>query len=148
MRQQLRPPFNWPQLSHARLCPRLYPWDSSYALRFAGRSYNVRVCVFKNYVYVGRQRYTVIWPYTVCRRNTKTKISRTHTRTDFFFGMYQLETRFARIIVVPHILEYHVSTCVRIDPQNGFQITWYVYMRIPPYATNDNRYTHATPLYY
>ena len=32
--------------------------------------------------------------------NTKTKISRTQTqtRTYFFFGMYQLETRFARII--------------------------------------------------
>ena len=47
-----------------------------------------RVCVFKNYVYVGRQRYTVIWPYTVCRRDTKTKISRTrtHTWTDFLGG--------------------------------------------------------------
>ena len=43
--------------------------------------------------------------------HTKTKISRTqghmdtrahgHTRTDFFFGMYQLETRFARIITSP-----------------------------------------------
>ena len=31
--------------------------------------------------------------------HSKTKISRTHTQTDFFFGMYryQLETRFARI---------------------------------------------------
>ena len=56
------------------------------------------MCVFKNYVYVGRHRYTVFWPYTVCRPKTKTKISRTHTRTDFVFGMYQLETRFARII--------------------------------------------------
>ena len=51
-------------------------------------------------MHVGRQRYTVIWPYTVCRRNTKTKISRTHTRTFFGGGMYpwwELETRFARI---------------------------------------------------
>ena len=31
-------------------------------------------------------------------RHTKTKISRTHRRTDgFFFGVYELETRFARI---------------------------------------------------
>ena len=61
------------------------------------------LCVFKT-MYLDRQRYTVFWPYTICRPNTKTKISRTrghtthrHTRTDFFFGMYQLETRFARI---------------------------------------------------
>ena len=54
-------------------------------------------------MFLDRQRYTVFWPYTICRPNTKTKISRTrghtthrHTRTDFFFGMYQLETRFAR----------------------------------------------------
>ena len=40
------------------------------------------VCVFSKAMYLDRQRYTVIWPYTVCRRNTKTKISRTHTRTD------------------------------------------------------------------
>ena len=36
--------------------------------------------------------------------HTKTKISRTHvhacTRADFFFGMYQLETRFARINIL------------------------------------------------
>ena len=55
-------------------------------------------------MYLDKQRYTVFWPYTICRPNTKTKISRTrghtthrHTRTDFFLGVYQLETRFARI---------------------------------------------------
>ena len=38
-------------------------------------------------MYVDRQRYTVFWPYTVCRPNTKTKISRTsgHRRSVFFF---------------------------------------------------------------
>ena len=36
-------------------------------------------------MYLDRQRYTVIWPYTVCQRNTKTKISRTHTHADGFF---------------------------------------------------------------
>ena len=63
----------------------------------------VLLCVFKS-MYLDRQRYTVFWPYTICRPNTKTKTSRTrghtthrHTRTDFFFRMYQLETRFARI---------------------------------------------------
>ena len=45
-------------------------------------------------MYVDRHGYTVFWPYTVCRPNTKTKISRTHTH--FFWGMYQLETRCAR----------------------------------------------------
>ena len=28
-------------------------------------------------MYLDRQRYTVFWPYTICRPNTKTKISRT-----------------------------------------------------------------------
>ena len=56
------------------------------------------VCVFSKTMYLDSQRYTVFWPYTVCRPNTKNKISRTHTRTDFFFGMYQLETPFARKI--------------------------------------------------
>ena len=54
-------------------------------------------------MYLDRQRYTVFWPYTICRPNTKTKRSRTRvhacTRADFFFGMYRLETRFARINV-------------------------------------------------
>ena len=45
-------------------------------------------------------RYVRMW-YII--RHTKTKIiARVHTahgtRADFFFGMYQLETRFARII--------------------------------------------------
>ena len=47
----------------------------------------VLLCVLKNYVF--RQRYTVFWPYTICRPNTKTKISRTSGQTDrrsvFFF---------------------------------------------------------------
>ena len=38
--------------------------------------------------------------------HTKTKISRTHTRTDFFVGMYQLETRFARITPITQQLIY------------------------------------------
>ena len=65
----------------------------------------VLLCIFKNYVFRQAKVYRV-WPYTICRPNTKTKISRTrghttqrHTRTDFFFGMYQLETRFARKIL-------------------------------------------------
>ena len=68
-------------------------------------------------MYVSRQRYTVIWPYTVCGRNTKTKISRTRvhtgTLTDFFFGMYQLETRLARKIE-------HARTifCVKLSINN------------------------------
>ena len=32
-------------------------------------------------MYLDRQRYTVFWPYTICRPNTKTKISRTSTQT-------------------------------------------------------------------
>ena len=47
------------------------------------------VCVFSKTMYLDRQRYTVFWPYTVCRPNTKTKISRTsgrpHRRSVFFF---------------------------------------------------------------
>ena len=68
------------------------------------------VCVFSKTMYLDRQRYTVFWPYTICRPNTKTKTSRTrghtthrHTRTDIFWGMYKLETRFARI----NISSYH-----------------------------------------
>ena len=49
-------------------------------------------------MYLDRQRYTVFWPYTICRPNTKTKRSRTRGHAcRLFFGMYQLETRFARI---------------------------------------------------
>ena len=48
------------------------------------------VCVFSKTMYLDRQRYTVFWPYTVCRPNTKTKISRTstqtHTQTVSFFS--------------------------------------------------------------
>ena len=72
MRQQLRPPFRWPQLSHARCC----------------------ACVFSKTMYLDRQRYTVFWPYTICRPNTKTKRSRTrvhactrHTRRLFFWDV-------------------------------------------------------------
>ena len=40
-------------------------------------------------MYLDRQRYTVFWPYTICRPNTKTKINRTsgqtHTQSVFFF---------------------------------------------------------------
>ena len=38
-------------------------------------------------MYLDRQRYTVFWPYTICRPNTNTKINRTstHTRSVFFF---------------------------------------------------------------
>ena len=47
------------------------------------------VCVFSKTMYLDRQRYTVFWPYTICRPNTKTKISRTSGQTDrrsvFFF---------------------------------------------------------------
>ena len=47
-------------------------------------------CVFSKTMYLDSQRYTVFWPYTVCRPNTKTKISRTSTQThtqtvSFFF---------------------------------------------------------------
>ena len=63
MRQQLRPPFRWPQLSHARCC----------------------ACVFSKTMYLDRQRYTVFWPYTVCRPHTKTKITRTHAHTRRLF---------------------------------------------------------------
>ena len=40
-------------------------------------------CVFSKTMYLDSQRYTVFWPYTICRPNTKTKISRktTHTHT-------------------------------------------------------------------
>ena len=34
-------------------------------------------CVFSKTMYLDRQRYTVFWPYVICRPNTKTKISRT-----------------------------------------------------------------------
>ena len=32
-------------------------------------------------MYLDRQRYTVFWPYTICRPNTKTKINRTSGQT-------------------------------------------------------------------
>ena len=45
----------------------------------------VLLCVLKNYqvpgMYLDRQRYTVFWPYTICRPNTKTKINRTSGQT-------------------------------------------------------------------
>ena len=38
-------------------------------------------------MYLDKQRYTVFRPYTVCRPNTKTNISRTHTDAHIFvFG--------------------------------------------------------------
>ena len=68
MRQQLRPPFRWPQLSRARCC----------------------ACVFSKTMYVDRHRYTVFRPYTVCQPNNKTKITRAHahtrTRANVFWG--------------------------------------------------------------
>ena len=76
MRQQLRLPFRWPQLKSFR-------WPQ---LQCAGQT-----CVFSKTMYLDRQRYTVFWPYTICRPNTKTKISRTtththrHRRSVFFF---------------------------------------------------------------
>ena len=83
-------------------------------------------CVFSKTMYLDRQRYTVSWPYTICRPNTKTKISRTrghttrrHTRTDFFFGMYQLETRFARIICTRIVSARLVSVGRRGRSQHG-----------------------------
>ena len=87
MRQQLRPPFRWPQLSHARCCS-------------CHRHVAARVCVFKNYVCRQALVYHFFLANTVCRPNTKTKINRRHTH--YFFGMYQLETRFARIITSRH----------------------------------------------
>ena len=43
-------------------------------------------------MYLDRQRYTVFWPYTICRPNTKTKINRTsgqtHTQTVSFFFLH------------------------------------------------------------
>ena len=49
------------------------------------------LCVFSKTIYLDRQRYTVFWPYTICRPNTKTKISRTslqtHRRSVFFSCM-------------------------------------------------------------
>ena len=77
MRQQLRPLFRWPQLKSFR-------WPQ---LQCAGQT-----CVFSKTMYLDRQRYTVFWPYTICRPNTKTKISRTtththiHTDGQFFFS--------------------------------------------------------------
>ena len=45
--------------------------------------------VFLKTMYLDRRRYTVFWPYTICRPNTKTKINRTyrhpHRRSVFFF---------------------------------------------------------------
>ena len=69
------------------MCDSMHETAATPSVSLAAVAMYVRVCVFKNYVYVGRQRYTVFWPYTVCRRNTKTKISRTHTdtHTDGFF---------------------------------------------------------------
>ena len=45
------------------------------------------VCVFSKTMYLDRQRYTMFWPCSICRPNTKTKISRTsgHTDGQFFF---------------------------------------------------------------
>ena len=63
------------------------------------------------YTYLGSRadmRYVRIW-YII--PHTKTKRSRTHvhacTRADFFFGMYQLETRFARIIRIVVLFMTH-----------------------------------------
>ena len=54
-------------------------------------SHDACTAVFSKTMYLDRQRYTVFWPYTICRPNTKTKISRTtththpHRRSVFFF---------------------------------------------------------------
>ena len=62
-------------------------------------------------------RYVRMW-YII--PHTKTKRSRTHvhacTRADFFFGMYQLETRFARIFRVR--VRFGVRVGVRVCTRN------------------------------
>ena len=85
---------------------------ASYTLAFDGHVGRSRVLIHTTKVtdvlsvgctYLGSRadmRYVRMW-YII--RHTKTKIiARVHTahgtRADFFFGMYQLETRFARII--------------------------------------------------
>ena len=75
------------------------------------------VCVFSRTMYLDRQRYTVFWPYTVCRPHTKTNIIRTHAQT-FLFAMHQLETRFARIKTATKVRRYVVIAQVDLVQQN------------------------------
>ena len=89
------------------------------------------MCVFSKTLYLDRQRCTVFWPHT------KTKISRTRghtthrpTRTDIFFEMYQLETRFARIIPSSSLLRQLGGT--RASIFHGFAF-WQRYKRIFSY---------------
>ena len=86
-------------------------------------------------------RYVRMW-YII--RHTKTKIiARVHTctrhactRADFFFGMYQLETRFARINIVNITMYYaHASQPitrdrVKKDKRTCFNSVMYVSTRI------------------
>ena len=67
--------------------------------------------------------------------HTKTKIiahvheAHGHTRTDFFFGMYQLETRFARIISVillPRTIRSPFGLCPRKLPTFHFVQTCFI----------------------
>ena len=53
---------------------------------------------YQVHTYVVHNTYPTLKSRQFCF-HTITKISRTHTRTYFWGGMYQLETRFARIIV-------------------------------------------------
>ena len=119
MRQQVHPLFRWPQLSRAAvplLCVlgRLHQRSGVALSTLAGtiiivvQTFNaVQIVLFHARTKIGRRRADFY-----CRTDflfyTKTKSSRTHDpraevycRTDgtyFFSGVYELETRFARII--------------------------------------------------
>ena len=89
----------------------------------------VLLCVFKNYVF--RQRYTVFWPYTICRPNTETKINRTSGQTDtqsvFFFSHIAIRNslrsnniRKERQEAKTNTPEYYNIQCILIHTYQGY----------------------------
>ena len=89
---QRAPPLDHVQVAAVRAA--WYQWWSS--LRAPGGETPLRAmllttwclyysCVFSKTMYLDRQRYTVFWPYTICRPNTKTKRSRTRGHACRFF---------------------------------------------------------------
>ena len=98
------------------------------------------MCVFKNCVYVGRQRYAVIWPYTVCRRNTITKTSRTHTDT------HTHERIFLKDVSIRNSLRSNKNTTHRFPSPAIARLGVYIYDMKAVYGLQDvfsGVYIHA-----
>ena len=86
-------------------------------------------------MYLDRQRYTVFWPYTICRPNTKTKRlaehPHTHTQTVSFFFLHVAIRNSLRSKYIPgmYLLTYILFTDqaleARSDPSSSAARTTY-----------------------